>query len=424
MKTSKELREERGLLDEALIELRKTIGEDEPTEEQHTEFKTKLGEIKKINSKIEVAAEMEAHEEESAKRKITIIKKVNEDPIERVNILEAIDDLVEGRVISGANAELNAEAKREFSGYSPRTFNIPARYFPSMAGIQQRTDIDQATSAIQATIVGPFEDALREMAVHRQVGINVVPNLTGDYKIPITGKHSVAWAAAENSAAADVGVNFTTKTLSPERQTGKVLISDTLNIQNPNAQAQVFRELGLASAFLTDDSLFSTATVSNAPTSIAATSGVLTFTEAAAYAANVSIFSDIVDAETTLADGEALFGSLAYVGNPTLLADLKQSAQVSNVNPAMTGNLAFNQQIINGYRIFYTVGATKSAGVSGDFIFGNFSKVTLGEWGGLSIGIDPFTKMDTAQVRLVLHKYMDWALVQGGAFVKATSLVA
>lgn len=425
MKTSKEYREERGRLDEALIELKKGFEGVEPTEEQRTEFTTKLDEMKALNGKITFADDAEKLEEEAAKRKApVIIKKLNEDPIERVNILEAIDDMIEGRQIRGANKELNEEAKKEFAGYAPRTFNIPAKYFPSMNGTEKRTDIDQATSAIQATIVAPFEDALRETAVFRQVGINIVSGLTGDYKIPITGKHSVIWAAAENTAATDVGVNFTTKTLSPERQTGEVLISDTLNIQNPNAQAQVFRELGFASAALTDQSLFQTATVTNAPTSIAATSGVNTFTEEATFVANVSVMSDIVTAETTQAEAEALFGSLVYVAAPNLLKELKQAAQVSNVNPALQGNLAFNQQVVNGYRIFYTVGATSVAGVTGDFIFGNFRKVTMGEWGGLSIGADPFTQMGTAQVRLVLHKYLDFALVQGAAFAKATSKVA
>jgi hypothetical protein len=78
----------------------------------------------------------------------------------------------------------------------------------------------------------------------------------------------------------------------------------------------------------------------------------------------------------------------------------------------------------HGYRTYWSNGATASAGTSGDFIFGDFSRVYMGKWGGFSVFVDPYTNAADAQVRLILHQYCDWSLVQGAAFVKATSLSA
>jgi len=100
------------------------------------------------------------------------------------------------------------------------------------------------------------------------------------------------------------------------------------------------------------------------------------------------------------------------------MAQLKQSAQVASVNAAMQGSL------INGYPTFFTNGCTKSAGVSADFFFGDFSKLYMGMFGGLDIMVDPYSVAINGQTRLVLNQYMDWGVSDGAGFVKATSLLA
>jgi len=100
------------------------------------------------------------------------------------------------------------------------------------------------------------------------------------------------------------------------------------------------------------------------------------------------------------------------------MAQLKQSAQVAAVDAGMQGAL------INGYPAYFTNGCTKSAGVSGDFFFGDFSKLYMGMFGGLDIMVDPYSVAINGQTRLVLNQYMDWGVSDGAGFVRATSLTA
>ena len=100
------------------------------------------------------------------------------------------------------------------------------------------------------------------------------------------------------------------------------------------------------------------------------------------------------------------------------MKDLKRSAQVAAVSAGVQGNL------VNGYPTFYSNGVTKSAGVSADFLFGDFSKLYIGMFGGLDITVDPYSKAINGEVRLIVNQYIDWGVTQPGAFVKATSLTA
>jgi HK97 family phage major capsid protein len=100
------------------------------------------------------------------------------------------------------------------------------------------------------------------------------------------------------------------------------------------------------------------------------------------------------------------------------MAQLKQSAQVANVDAGMQGSL------INGYPTFFSNGVTKDPGVSANFFFGDFSKMYMGMFGGLDIMVDPYSVAINGQTRLVLNQYMDWGFANPAGFVKATSLIA
>lgn len=348
---------------------------------------------------------------------------------ENISAKEIITSLMEGRSLNGALAEANAEARREaanFGGsFADGSVSLPSKMIE--AAYEARATVDQTNSAIKPTVVGAYVDQLRESAVYEKIGVDQLMGLTADYKIPAVGAQNVAWATAENSAASDIGAQFTSDTLTPFRITGYVPLSNRILLQNGEAAyTSVFRDLGRSTANLISDAMFSTTDVTNAPGSIPAKSGVGTFTEVATYAANSSILSDFVEAEVTLADAKGLQGALAYVGATNLMGDLKKSAQVSAVIPAFgQGGIPSTGMFnVNGHPACFTTSCTKSAGVSGDFLFGDMSQIKLGWFGGLSITRDTISGLKNDEVHIVLHRYVDWGVVRGAAFVKGTSLVA
>ena len=286
--------------------------------------------------------------------------------------------------------------------------------------MEKRADV---TSNIAGTSVEAYVGALREESVYDRAGCTILTGLMSDARIPVTGAQTVAWAATENASAADGGTVFTSVTLSPSRITAFVNVSKELLAQNGGgAESAVMSDLGKATAQALDTAIFSTAGSTNAPTSLGATTGIGTFTEAT-FTAGSSVMSDLVEAESVNAIAQGMQGSLAYVCSPELLAQLKISAQVASVTPAMSG-MNYNQQMINGYPIHFTNGCTRSGGVSGDGYFGAWNNLYVGFFGGIDIIVDPYTNAGDAQIRLVLNNLVDFQVAQPAAFTTFTSLTA
>jgi HK97 family phage major capsid protein len=412
-------------------------------EEKETQVKLK-GEIENLRSELQDAKDAEElrkaaavndAEQRKAANAVASTWTSNEGEKEElrkmdkaVSAKDIVTTLMKGNSLSGALSELDQEARNEIANFggmvNDGSINIPVSAIEAVS--EKRATVDQTNSAIQPTVVGMYVDQLRESAVYEKVGVEQLMGLTADYKIPAVGANDVAWASAENSAASDIGAQFTSDTLSPTRITGYVPLSNRLLLQNGEAAYNsIFKDLGRSTANLIDVAMWSTTNVTNAPGSIPAKSGVGTFTEAT-YSANASILSDFVEAEQVLADAEGLEGTLCYVAATNLMNDLKKSAQVSSVLPAFGQGAIPTRGManINGYPTAFTVAATKSAGVSGDFLFGNMSQIKLGWFGGLSITRDTISGLKNDEVHIVLHRYVDWGIVRGAAFVKATSAIA
>ena len=418
MKNSVELRQERaGLITESnvMLEACKTEVRDF-TETEQVSYDEKMNLIDKLKKDIDTVERQESLNAEIASKtpKVEVMKENNKSSeVRGYSLFKAISGLMNNN-LDGLEKELHDEAVEEARA-AGRTINglgIPSRL------LESRTAVSQGTSDIAPTVVMGYQDALREASVFNQVGANMLTGLSADTRLPITGKQSVAWEG-EIDAAADGGVNFGKLDLTPLRLSSYVDISKQLLMQNGmGAQQAIVADLGRAAGAKIDAAMFAAADVTSAPGAIAGTTGVLEITENATYAPDASIYDDFMSAESALAVGEGLQGNLAYVANPVLMKDLKRSAQVAAVTAGVQGNL------VNGYPTYYSNGCTKVTDTSADFLFGDFSKLFIGMFGGLDITVDPYTKAINGEVRLIVNQYIDWGVSQPGAFVKATSLTA
>jgi len=399
MKNSVELKQERaGFITEAneMLELCKNETRDFTAEEQ-VSYDGKMSKIDELKKSIEMIERQEKLNAEIASK---VVAPVSNEPkeVRDFSFFKAVNDFTNGK-LDGIEREMHEEAVNEArsAGRSINGLGIPSFM------LESRANVTQAGSAIAPTNVLGFADAMREASVFDKVGANILTGLSANTTIPVAGASSVEWEGEVE--------------LTPTRLASYVNISKQLLLQNGAAAEQaIIRDLGRATAQKMDAAIFSTAGVSGAPDSLGelATS---TFTESA-FSNLASIMLDFVSAEQTLAEAGGLEGNLAYVASPNLMAQLKQSAQVAAVNVGMQGAL------VNGYPTYFTNGCTKVAGTSGDFFFGDFSKLYMGMFGGLDIMVDPYSVAVNGQTRLVLNQYMDWGVSDGAGFVKATSLVA
>ena len=413
MKNSVELKQERaGFITEAneMLELCKNETRNFTSEEQ-VSYDEKMSKIDELKKSIEMIERQEKLNAEIASK---VVAPVSNEPkeVRNFSFFKAINDFTNGK-LDGVEREMHEEAVNEArsAGRSIDGLGIPSFM------LETRADVTQGLSAIAPTNVLGFADAMREASVFNRVGANILTGLSANTTIPVTGASAVAWAA-ENGAAADGGAEFGKVELNPKRLASYVNISKQLLLQNGAAAEQaIVRDLGRATAQYMDATLFATADSGTGVPHSLGQMATSTITESA-FSPLASIMLDFVTAEAKLAEVGGLEGNLAYVASPALMAQLKQSAQVAAVNAGMQGSL------INGYPTYFTNGCTKSAGASGDFFFGDFSKLYMGMFGGLDIMVDPYSVAVNGQTRLVLNQYMDWGVSDGAGFVKATSLLA
>ena len=412
MKNSVELKQERaGIITDAnaVLELCKTESRNLTADEQ-VSYDEKMSKIDELKKSLEMVERQEKLNAEIASK---VVAPTSSEPkeVRNFSFFKAVNDFTNGK-LDGVEREMHEEAVNEARS-AGRT--ISGLGIPSFM-LESRTDVTQGISAIAPTNVLGFADAMREASVFDKVGANILTGLSANTTIPVAGASTVEWEG-EIDAAANGGADFGKVELTPTRLASFVNISKQLLLQNgASAEQAIIRDLGRATAQKMDAAIFSTLGIAGAPDSLGelATS---TFTQSA-YSNLASIMLDFVTAEQTLAEAGGLEGNLAYVASPALMAQLKQSAQVAAVNAGMQGSL------INGYPTYFTNGCDKSAGVSADFFFGDFSKLYMGMFGGLDIMVDPYSVATNGQTRLVLNQYMDWGVSDGAGFVKATSLTA
>ena len=413
MKNSVELKQERaGFITEAneMLDLCKNETRNFTTEEQ-VSYDEKMSKIDELKKSIEMIERQEKLNAEIASK---VVAPVSNEPkeVRNFSFFKAVNDFTNGK-LDGVEREMHEEAVNEArsAGRSINGLGIPS--FMLEKRVNEPT---QGGSGIAPTNVLGFADAMREASVFNRVGANILTGLSANTTIPVAGASTVEWEG-ENDLAANGGAEFGKVELTPTRLASYVNISKQLLLQNGAAAEQaIIRDLGRATAQKMDAAIFSTASVTGAPASL----GALATSEIteSAFSNLASIMLDFVTAEAKLAEVGGLEGNLAYVASPALMAQLKQSAQVAAVNAGMQGSL------INGYPTYFTNGCTKSAGVSADFFFGDFSKLYMGMFGGLDIMVDPYSVAVNGQTRLVLNQYMDWGVSDGAGFVKATSLIA
>tara|TARA_R110000787_G_scaffold249768_1_gene355368 strand:- start:6101 stop:7468 length:1368 start_codon:yes stop_codon:yes gene_type:complete len=423
------------------------------TEEEKTSWDSAKEEIRSLEVELK---DLQEYEDDLAKRAdfksaASVAGDTNTDKTvssEERDILKISKNLSGGRIakilagqarMDGVEREVTEEAQNEArmggANFGYKGVGIPGSVFRAeWNAAEKRTDIDQATSAIKPTVVGSYVESIRQEGIFTKVvpGSNILTGLTGDYKIPVVGSQSLAWATAENSAAADGGANFTSDTMTPTRLTGYADVSNRVILQNGDVAMQaVMSDFGRETANKIDAAMFSTANVSDAPTAIAATSGVLTFTEAGTYAAssatvNGTVYDDYLAALQKLANGNSANGALAFVGHSKLLSDLVKSPQVLGTTAAATNfqvgaPLSIN---MNGIQFHLTTSNTSNGTTSADFIGGNFNFQYVGFFGGFDMSLDPYSVKLNDEIRIVIHRHLDTSTTRGAAFVKSTTLLS
>jgi HK97 family phage major capsid protein len=264
-----------------------------------------------------------------------------------------------------------------------------------------------------------FIDLLKNRTFAIQAGATVLSGLQGHVAIPSLATSATAYWVAENVAPTEGGMIFGQVTLSPKTLGAYVDVSRRLMIQSSiDVENFVRGELASQVAVELDRVILNGAGTGSEPSGILASTSVGTTTAGANGGAPT--WDLMVQLETLVANNNADQGSLAYFMNPKLRGKLKT---VLKGTSAVGFIWAGGASPVNDYRAFVTnqvpSNLTKgtTTGSCSAAVFGNWSDVLMGQWGGgVDLMVDPYTGSNAGTVRIVALTDVDVAIRRVGSF--------
>lgn len=365
-----------------------------------------LGEIQA--RKIEINNEIEALEDMARRNGV----RHNSGASERFSLVRAIRSKLANEALNDSDAAYIASAMEEHrsAGFSA---DAGALVIPTFENRAAYTATGAAATGVvvdedQQEMLLPLESNL----VFSKVGVRMMTNLKGNIYWPKHSAVTVNWEG-ENAAAKDGSGTFEKGTVfAPKRLTAYVDISKQLLIQeNTSVEAMIRQLVAQEFAQKIEATAFSKAAhAENVP------DGMFQTTPDAVSGA--MSWENIVKLEEKADLNNALFGNLAYIMHPSLVA--KAKTKVKDASGA--GGFIFQGNgdgLLNGYKAIRTNNMPKELQESGDeygIVFGNWADYFLGQWGSIEMLVDQYTQSINGMVRLVFTGYFNMGMIRPESF--------
>lgn len=357
--------------------------------EKEDEVETKADEDKETTED-EIKEESEDKEENLNNNNNSNIRKMNKE----FRLIKAIRDVANNRgldEVSKAVANAGAEEMRKSGLSFGGQIQLP---------LESRTITVQGESGVHDDVIETeftnILEPLRAKNVLVEAGAKYLTNLVGDVQVPVMSKTNVGWAG-EIEEAADGANSFSHVNLSPKRLTAYIDLSKQFIAQDSLDAERLIREdlVKAINAKLEETILSAGSGDTKTP------EGIFNVISAS----NVTSFADVCDKEAELED-ENVYGEKIYLMSNKAKAAFRvmpkstKSTQLVMENGEIDGTKAINTSMIEGKK----------------YIYGDFSNLAIGQWSGLDLLIDPYTKAASGQIRIVVNAYFDAKVLRPEAF--------
>ena len=325
--------------------------------------------------------------------------------------------------LTGVEAEMAKEGEAEFkrSGINPAANSV---YIPSFA-LRSYDDTNATESgygdAFKEEKFFSYEGKLRGEMLAARLGVNFIDNLTGNLNI-VTGGADAAWVA-EDVAATKAKPAYAKMTLSPKRlQVLQGVTYDLIHQNSKSVDALIMADMVKAHAAALDAAIFAGSGSSGQPTGVLGRAGNTVSIDSTG---GPITYAKLVEMEQMVGEDNGLLDeTLAYVSNAKVMGKLKTIPQVQGYPWYL-----LNEGKVNGYPFFMS-NALPSNLTKGDTsgscsaaIFGPFSQVICGTWGGgLQFIIDPYTAKASGVLEVTAIAYHDVAVRHADAFAKIVDI--
>lgn len=414
MKKSDQLKLERTAKVEAQgVLLAKAKAENrELTAEENTSFDTLDSEIGALDGQIQRQVKIEAAELRAAEITGNTVAVVSAGaPAQRsFSINRAIRSLVSGAALEGPELEANqrgVEAARAAGiGVAPSSFTVPL--FATRADGQTVTEDSGAYggNTVATDVLAPI-DFLRPKPVVESLGAVFLTGLQGNVQFPKNnGGVTTTWEG-------EVDEVINTKTawgkieMKPRRLAVSVLVS-LQNLMQSSFDMELYTMNEIRKAIeneIDKDALYAILDDAGVNTvAIGTNGGALTFAKA-------------VDMETEVYVDNANGARMNYVSNSKVRGKAKttvlESGQATYLlqNNEINGYPFANSNHIPSNLVKGTSGAVCSA-----LIFGDFSKLVVGQWGFMDLSVDDKSRKKEGYIEITANVYLDTAALEPKAF--------
>jgi len=316
----------------------------------------------------------------------------------------------------GIELEMHQEAEKEAreTGRALVGLGIPSAYLHKRADLQ--ASVDAAGGYTVAEDTTGFIESLKNSMSTIKAGAKMMSGLVGDVSIPRLTTDSVATWRTEGGIATESDPVFDAVTLTPHRLTTytvysmQLLRQSTLNIDKIVADTLYY---SIANALETAG--LEGSGTSQVPAGIL-NAGVNDATHGSSNP-TVASWANIVNMESMVAVDNALASSMAYICKATAAAKLKTTTRDSTAGGYIWENDPLLKGTIDGYPAFVTNVFTDDT-----IIFGDWTQMMYGQWGGLDLLVNPYSLDTYAQVRVVIAGYFDVALRHAESFARIDDL--
>lgn len=295
-----------------------------------------------------------------------------------VNVVEVIRAQMEGRSLTGAAAEYQAETER-------RTGRKAQGVFIPMSAIETRAAVTTGTAG---QLVGTdhradlYIEPFRNSLLARKLGVRVLSGLVGNVQIPKFGTGTTAGWVPENAALPTGGMVFDSVSLTPKHAGGITEMSRQLLQQSsPDIEQLVRNDLSFMLAQAIDSALIKGGGA-NEPLGVLSTTGVQTASLATLTWANVLAMLQKLDVVNASA--------------ANIVASTKVKAKLMGTLKSASAGASYIMEDGNvaDLPVYFTNQVPEKTGApnTGRLIAGDWSQVMLGIWSEIDLLVNPFAE--------------------------------
>lgn len=365
----------------------------------------------------------DAQIEEAARKALAnqrVLSPKEKEEIRRFSISKFLRQSLPGETMDGIEAEMAQEGKREFQqsikGAAEGVFlpsSLLRTYYYTNA-----TESGYGDAFIEQTSLS-YIGKLRNVTLGRKLGVRYLDGLQGNVAF-VSGGADAAWVA-EEGAASKQKPDYSKVTMSPKRL--QVLQGVTYDLMHQSSKALddlIMEDMVKAHAVALDAAIFAGSGSSGQPTGVLSAANVNSITIDVSSGGPLT-YALLVQMETEVGiDNGLLDDTLAYVSNAKVQGKLKTIPQIAGYPYYL-----MNEGKVNGYPFYMSNAIPSNLGTGSAFsaaIFGNWSEVLVGSWGGLQLIVDPYTAKTNGVLEISAAAYHDVLVRTPAAFCKIVDI--